>query len=38
MSKEGSLKYYYKQKQRALDYLGGVCVICGTAENLEFDH
>jgi hypothetical protein len=26
-----------RQKQ-ARDYLGGVCIICGTADNLEFHH
>lgn len=27
-----------KMKAFALDYLGGVCVMCGTDEKLEFDH
>lgn len=38
MSASGSLKYYYKQKGKALEYLGGSCVVCGTTEYLEFDH
>ena len=38
MSSEGSLKYYYRQKELAIEYLGGVCTKCGTTEHLEFDH
>lgn len=29
---------YDKFRNEALDYLGGVCVKCGTTEQLEFDH
>lgn len=31
-------EYYEARKTRARDYLGGVCVQCGTDQNLEFDH
>lgn len=31
-------EYSNKRRQRMIDYLGGHCVICGTTENLEFDH
>jgi hypothetical protein len=27
-----------EKKQRCLEYLGGVCVGCGTTHNLQFDH
>lgn len=27
-----------RRRQLALDTLGGKCVVCGTTENLEFDH
>ena len=29
---------YAKQRQEMYEYLGGVCVVCGTVENLEIDH
>lgn len=28
----------YERFQMALDYLGGCCVVCGTSNNLQFDH
>lgn len=31
-------KYYNEFISRAKAYLGGVCVVCGTEENLEFHH
>lgn len=31
-------QYSAKRRQKALDLLGGVCVVCGTSENLEIDH
>lgn len=31
-------KYWYKRRQRLLDYLGGKCAKCGSRERLEFDH
>jgi len=36
MKKE--LRHYYRKRQAAIDYLGGKCVVCGCATNLEFDH
>ena len=33
-----NLKYYRKWRNKALIYLGGKCVICGSTTNLEFDH
>ena len=30
--------YYYKRRQKLYDYLGGRCVVCGSVEELEFDH
>ena len=38
MRKSPALKNYYKNKDAALAYLGGVCVVCGTTDDLEFDH
>lgn len=34
------LNKYYERKAMAIDYLGGVCVDCGTSDSsiLEFDH
>lgn len=32
------MKYLIKRRQRAKARLGGVCVVCGTDQNLEFDH
>lgn len=29
---------YLARKQQLIEYLGGVCVDCGTSETLEFDH
>ena len=31
-------EYYRKRRQKLLDYLGGVCVECGSSENLHIDH
>lgn len=31
-------KYWKKRRQKIIDYLGGVCVKCGTTEDLQFDH
>ena len=31
-------EYYKKRRQAIFEYLGGVCVVCGTTENLEVDH
>lgn len=35
---EYSLNLYHKLMKEARDFLGGVCVRCGTQDNLEFDH
>jgi len=32
------LRRYYRRKSAALEYLGGKCLVCGTTEELEFDH
>jgi hypothetical protein len=33
------MKERWKQRrQKAIEYLGGRCIQCGTTENLEFDH
>lgn len=29
---------WLKRRNKAVEYLGGVCVVCNTTENLEFDH
>jgi len=31
-------EYYIKRKNLAIQILGGVCVKCGSVEELEFDH
>ena len=31
-------KRYARRITEMLDYLGGKCVVCGSKENLEFDH
>lgn len=31
-------EYYRKRRQAIFDYLGGVCVACGTTEDLQVDH
>ena len=37
-TKEYIREYRKKRKQKALDMLGGKCVMCGTENNLHFDH
>lgn len=37
-SKHGSKKYRLNNKKKALAYLGGKCINCGTTKMLEFDH
>lgn len=32
------LAYRAERRQKALDLLGGECAVCGSTENLEFDH
>ena len=36
--KEYHRAYYHKRRARIHEYLGGVCAVCGTTENLEVDH
>ena len=36
--KEYKKNLYETNKQKALDMLGGKCVVCGTTENLQFNH
>lgn len=31
-------QWHDRRKQKAIDILGGGCVVCGTTDNLEFDH
>lgn len=42
MSSDDNRQYhldrYYSIRDKAKKYLGGVCVVCGTTESLEFDH
>jgi 5-methylcytosine-specific restriction endonuclease McrA len=37
-TKEYLREYRKKRKEDAISQLGGQCVICGSKENLEFDH
>jgi|688.fasta_scaffold475553_1 5-methylcytosine-specific restriction endonuclease McrA len=32
------LKRYYRRKQDAIVYLGEKCAVCGSIQNLQFDH
>lgn len=32
------LERYHKRREEAKRILGGKCIVCGTTENLEFDH
>jgi hypothetical protein len=36
--REYSRQYYHKRKQDMIDKLGGKCAICGSTNNLQFDH
>lgn len=36
--KQDMMKIYYKRMQEAKNMLGDKCVVCGTTEDLEFDH
>ena len=31
-------RHYLRRREKALKFLGGICTICESAENLEFDH
>ena len=35
---ENGKKRYQDNRAFLIDYLGGKCTVCGTTENLEFDH
>ena len=35
---EHKLQCYHDRRQILIQQLGGKCVICGSTENLEFDH
>lgn len=35
---EYELKRYHKRRSAALEFLGGVCINCGSIDNLELDH
>lgn len=37
-STEAQQRYLQKRRQRARDYLGGVCASCESTDGLEFDH
>lgn len=36
--REYNLKYYHNKRKRIISELGGKCIVCGSTENLEFDH
>jgi hypothetical protein len=36
--KEYMKKRYYSCRSKAIEYLGGKCVVCDSADSLEFDH
>lgn len=31
-------EYRQRRRREAIEYLGGACVVCGTTEDLEFNH
>lgn len=35
---QGARRRYYERRVRAIEILGGACVVCGTVDNLQFDH
>lgn len=35
---EYNLKRYHARRAEYIEILGGKCVVCGTTENLQFDH
>lgn len=37
-TKEYHREYWKKRRQKIIDYLGGMCVKCGTIKDLQFDH
>lgn len=36
--REYQRKWMAKRRQRGIEFLGGKCKVCGSVENLEFDH
>ena len=36
--REYNLQYYYNKRKKMIQQLGGKCAMCGSTENLEFDH
>lgn len=36
--KDYMLKRWHKRRHTAIEKLGGLCVHCGTTDNLQFDH
>lgn len=36
--REYNLQYYHNKRYKLIQQLGGKCAICGSTENLEFDH
>jgi hypothetical protein len=38
IQRQKDLARYYDRLTKAKEHLGGRCVVCGTTENLEFDH
>jgi len=36
--RENHLNRYYRLRKKAIEYLGGKCVECGSVEKLEIDH
>lgn len=37
-SRENPTEYRRQLRQEAINYLGGKCSLCGSSENLQFDH
>ena len=33
-----NLRLYHERRKKLIEKLGGRCAVCGTTENLEFDH
>lgn len=35
---EYNRQYYYKRRAKIIEFMGGVCNLCGSTHELEFDH